>query len=771
MNFTSLYKSIKFIFLSLILLSPILTVAQDNSVDSLKKLLNTQLHDTSRCRVLMILAETAPDNEWPGFNKKLFDLSKAKYEAAAEKGPLKKKFANFLGYAYSNLAFIGQFDGNYDEAMENLYNGNKFYTIANNKQGNLSITISLGAMHQRKNNLIKALEFYEQAAQLAVQLNNPQNELDCYNNIGNVLKQQGNIPNAINYFEKGLRIAEKNNFKGGMSDCLHSLAHIYKSIGDIKKSKEYAFKSLQIREKLKDTHDLSFSLDFVGGFYLEAKDYKTALNYFERSLKLREQLGDKRSLAMSYNSLGACYERMHELDKSLELFNKSLAINTQIGDKEGIANGLENIGKNYLKRNNTAKAYELFKKEFELANEIGYVSLQREAAQMLYEVCKIKGDAKQALTYYEQYNTFKDKLVSEENKKALMSSEFKLAYEKKEQSLKLEQEKKEIIHQQETLRKQSDLDKQKAITYGFMAGFILLIALIVLVFRNLKQSKIANAIISEKKLEVENKNLLIEAKQKEILDSINYAKRIQYTLLAHVDFLNENLPEHFIYFNPKDIVSGDFYWATKVLTSDQRELMYLAVCDSTGHGVPGAFMSLLNISFLNEAINEKEIIEPNKVFEHVRKKLIENISKEGQKDGFDGVLICLEKVNALTEKASYKITYAAANNAPVIVRGQDIIPLPNDRMPVGMGEKKDLFQLYSTDLLPNDMLYIFTDGFADQFGGEKGKKFKYKQLTEKLQQMSTQPMSEQNTRLKSIFENWRGNLEQIDDVCVIGIRG
>jgi serine phosphatase RsbU (regulator of sigma subunit) len=502
---------------------------------------------------------------------------------------------------------------------------------------------------------------------------------------------------------------------------------------------------------------------------LEEKDYKTALSYFEKSLKLREELGDKRSIAMSYNSLGACNDRMNNLDKALELYDKCLALNTQINDKEGMGRALGNIGNLYLRRNNIAKAYELFNKAFQLANEIGYIPLKRDAAFSLYKVCKLKGDDQKALSFHELYIEIKDKLASEENKKALISSEFKLAYEKKEQTLKLEQEKKEIIHQQEALRKQSDLNKQKAITYGFMAGFVLLIALVVLVFRNLKQSKLANAIISEQKLVVENKNMLIEAKQKEIVDSINYAKRIQYTLLAHTDFLNQNLPEHFIYFNPKDIVSGDFYWATKVVRSNNRELVYLAVCDSTGHGVPGAFMSLLNISFLNEAINEKEIIEPNLVFEHVRKRLIENISKEGQKDGFDGVLLCLEHDGSDTNN-TLKLSYAAANNSPVIVRGNDLIQLQNDRMPVGMGEKMDMFNLYQTELRKNDMLYVFTDGFADQFGGEKGKKFKYKQLTEKLQNIAFQSVQEQNERLQSIFENWRGKLEQVDDVCIIGIR-
>lgn len=265
-------------------------------------------------------------------------------------------------------------------------------------------------------------------------------------------------------------------------------------------------------------------------------------------------------------------------------------------------------------------------------------------------------------------------------------------------------------------------------------------------------------IVNERTSEISFQKHIIEEKQKEILDSINYAKRIQYTLLAHAEFLKENIPEHFTYFNPKDIVSGDFYWATK-----NNNKFYLAVCDSTGHGVPGAFMSLLNIGFLSEAINEKGIEKPNEVFDYVRLKLTNTISKEGQKDGFDGILICIDQNNK-------SITYAAANNAPIIIQNNQLVELQADRMPVGVGERKENFALHTIEANKGDTLYLYTDGYADQFGGPKGKKFKYKQLNELLISIHTKPLTEQHSELKSAFEKWRGDLEQVDDVCVIGIR-
>lgn len=247
-------------------------------------------------------------------------------------------------------------------------------------------------------------------------------------------------------------------------------------------------------------------------------------------------------------------------------------------------------------------------------------------------------------------------------------------------------------------------------------------------------------------------------KNREITDSINYAKKIQYTLLAHDAFLIENMPQHFVYFQPKDIVSGDFYWAT---SRDNK--FYLAVCDSTGHGVPGAFMSLLNIGFLSEAINEKQIYKPNEVFDFVRERLTTSISKDGQKDGFDGILICIDKT-------TNTITYSAANNKPVLINTNVLTEAACDKMPVGVGEKKEDFKLHTLTAKKGNMLYLYTDGYADQFGGPKGKKFKYKQLNEQLLASSNLPMHEQKQQLETIFENWRGDIEQTDDVCVIGIR-
>jgi serine phosphatase RsbU (regulator of sigma subunit) len=264
----------------------------------------------------------------------------------------------------------------------------------------------------------------------------------------------------------------------------------------------------------------------------------------------------------------------------------------------------------------------------------------------------------------------------------------------------------------------------------------------VFIFKAFKVSKQKNVIISTQKQEVEKQKHFIEEKQKEIVDSINYVKQIQNTLLLNDEIITKNLRQHFILFKPKDIVSGNFYWANSVV-SENSNLFFIESCDSTGHGVPAAFMSALNTNFINEAINEKHIYEPNIVFNYFRNRLINSISKENQKDGFDGILVCIDKKNNT-------ITYSAANNAPILITKQnELIKLPFDKMPVDKGEKEIEFNLYSINVNSGDWLYLYTDGFADQFGGPSSKKYKYKPLNEFLISINQLPPKQQSQKIKS----------------------
>jgi serine phosphatase RsbU (regulator of sigma subunit) len=336
------------------------------------------------------------------------------------------------------------------------------------------------------------------------------------------------------------------------------------------------------------------------------------------------------------------------------------------------------------------------------------------------------------------------------------------------EEFKYEREKEKLIRQQEEQKKEESR-KTEAFRRNLMMGAGVILLLVVSGFSFVLMKRLA---------ENRKQKSTIEQQRNEMIDSINYARRIQFALLAHDDLLQEYLPEHFILFRPKDIVSGDFYWATSVGDRQKAvsstglaapagsEQFYLAVCDCTGHGVPGAFMSLLNTSFLNEAINEKGIYEPGEIFNYVRRRLVENISHDGNKDGMDGTLIRFTREN----NASIKLSYSAANNPPLIISGNGIRYLSFDKMPVGQGEKEDPFSTFEITSNKGDMLYLFTDGYPDQFGGPKGKKFKYKKLEQLLLEISSLPLQQQSVMLGNAFNEWKGDLEQVDDVCIVGIK-
>jgi serine phosphatase RsbU (regulator of sigma subunit) len=277
--------------------------------------------------------------------------------------------------------------------------------------------------------------------------------------------------------------------------------------------------------------------------------------------------------------------------------------------------------------------------------------------------------------------------------------------------------------------------------------------------------------------QVEEQKEAIEEKSKAITDSINYAQRIQSALLAPAALMKKNLPGHFIFYKPKDIVSGDFYFAAEsshpstatapTATATATTTFWLCVGDCTGHGVPGAFMSLLNISILRELISEQKIDSPDQLLNKQRELIIRALNPDGAeekgKDGMDCVL-------AKFDVANRTVQFACANNPVWIIRDGKLYEFRPDKQPVGVHEGDILpFTLHTWSILPGDCMYLFTDGFADQFGGPRGKKFKYAQLKEKLMSLNTLPVTERGTQLEEAFTGWKGNLEQIDDVLIIGV--
>lgn len=595
--------------------------------------------------------------------------------------------------------------------------------------------------------------------------------------------QETDPTKAEEYGKKSLDLAKKINFRRGEAMAHQSLGEFNNARGYYEMALESFLVSSRIYDQLKDFKKASIVSNSIGNTYLGLEKFEKALEFYKLSSEQAEKANSKLAKATAAVGLSSVYNKMQKFDESIhelhysravfenankdnfsayvyanmaETYNlsgnldsasfyarKALPLMERFNNRYGISLVNQILGNIDFSKDKLNSALNYYFRSLQIAEEDKAVDNQKEVCLQIFKLFEKKGNAEQALAYYKKYNNLKDSLYNGDSRNKLFELQTKYDTESKEKENKLLMQDKEIA--------KKSLQTQRIMFY-FIGGILLLVFVFSYIsFKNLKKQKRMNIILQQQKE-------LVEQSRKEILDSIMYAKRIQTTILAHKEFISENISRNFIFFKPKDIVSGDFYWATQ-----KGNLFYLAVCDSTGHGVPGAFMSLLSISFLNEAIGEKNILKPNEVFNYVRQKLIDNISKEGQKDGFDGILLCLNK-------DTKEITYSAANNRPVLVREDQLIELGGDRMPVGYGERKEDFSLHTIDLKKSDTLYLFTDGYADQFGGPKGKKLMYKKLHEFLLNISKQSFEQQTAALGENFESWKGNLEQVDDVCVIGLK-
>lgn len=584
-----------------------------------------------------------------------------------------------------------------------------------------------------------AVHYFTRSMKQYQQLKDTSRVAGMLNNLALVYKDQGNIFKAMDYYFQSLRIKEQMHDSEGVANACYNIGHAFSESGDTASSIRYHKRALEIRRTMDDRSNIGASLVAVGLFYKNSNRRDLALEYIQEALKIAQELDEEESIAIASYNIGSILYDQGKMKESTELFKKSLFLSRKNKNAKGVAACLESLGQVELEGYKNPKAAIVYleeaygiAKEMESADIIGGVSAKLSSA---YELV---GDSKKALEYLKISSVIGDSLFNAANVRKLTSESLKYEHEKEMLIAQKEQEKKEALANAESFRKN--------LIIGVSILFLILVSLFSFtIYKRLKENR--------------RQKMIIEEQQKEMIASINYAKRIQYALLANADLLKDNLPEHFVLFKPKDIVSGDFYWATL-----KNNYFYLALCDCTGHGVPGAFMSLLNINFLNEAINEKDITAPGEILDHVRKQLIKKL--EGSRDGMDAILLRIPA----TQPGSLSIEYAAANNSGMLMRDGQMIELSKDSMPIGLGERTEGFKTHRLELQKGDSLYVYTDGFADQFGGPKGKKFKYKQLDEALLLNALKPMSEQEQNLSRLFESWKGQLEQVDDVCVMGIR-
>ncbi|OFY90412.1 MAG: hypothetical protein A3K10_09755 [Bacteroidetes bacterium RIFCSPLOWO2_12_FULL_31_6] len=355
-----------------------------------------------------------------------------------------------------------------------------------------------------------------------------------------------------------------------------------------------------------------------------------------------------------------------------------------------------------------------------------------------------------------------DKLEGEKQKLTAIQDEY-IEIEKKlkvKELLVNKQGKTIKVQGNEIVTKAGTIESQKSVIWLSLVFLIIVSALGILAYRSYRLKNKANIVISSQKEEIEKQHHILEEKNKEITDSINYAKRIQDAILPPLKLVRSYMPDSFILYEPKDIVAGDFYWMEGV-----NNLIIFAAADCTGHGVPGAMVSLVCHNAMNRAVREFMLVEPHEILDKTREIVLETFEKSDTevKDGMD---IALCTIN--TE--SMKLSFSGANNGLYFIRNGELREIKPDKQPIGRFDEAKPFTKHMIDLEKGDVIYVFSDGYPDQFGGPKGKKFMYKPFREMLLSIHEKPMDEQHKLLFNSFIQWRGEIEQIDDVCVIGVR-
>ncbi len=601
--------------------------------------------------------------------------------------------------------------------------------------------------------------------------------------------------------QKQLELAREKKLRKLESKAMNTIGASFQVRGNYVKAIESYQQCLKIMEELGDNRGIAAAMGNIGSLYIDLKDFSKALGYQMRCLKLVQQIGNIEGVASSLNNISIIYTGLRDYDQAISYAEKSLDMYDLLKDNYGIASANGNIGNLYFERNLFEKALPYQLKALALANKEGYTylsittgaeigntyhkmkkndvalkyvneaerllkkdpdaSAQMAVSSVLSDVYQALGNYKEAFRNYEITQRIRDSLFRGDVQKELTQKELQMEFDKKlvADSLKNADEKK--VTDALILAKNTQIEKDRIQKFALYGGLILLFVGGGVMYNRFRIIRKQKEIIELKNKETEEQKIIIEEKQKEILSSISYAKRLQEAILPPMSLIRENLPESFVIYKPKDIVAGDFYWIEVV----NRDNILIAAADCTGHGVPGAMVSVVCSNALNRTVKEFEITDPGKILDKTRELVVETFerSETEVKDGMDISLCLLNKKTKVLE-------WAGANNPLWIVRNEKIIEFKPNKQTIGKVDKPSKYETHKVKLEKDDNIYIFTDGYADQFGGPNGKKFKHHQLVDLMCAISTLTINEQKVKLEKEFTDWKGDLEQVDDICVIGIK-
>ncbi len=610
----------------------------------------------------------------------------------------------------------------------------------------------------RNSNPQKALKYAQSAIILSELRNFEQEHIKALSFAGVAEKNLGNYLNSLTYYFEALQIAEKRNYKEDIAYSKINIGNVYIYRQEYKSAIPQLEEALKVASEIKNKEIIAYANLNLGRVYSNLNNYSKALNYLNTALQLRQQLNDTAGIYVCYKYLGDVYFSQNKISNAKIFYYDAIELaKNQKFDTDLLSDANNRLSRCYLSENNFKEAENAAIKSFEYATQINSTLRLRDATFTLFEIYKLTKNAEKSLFFYQKFITYRDSLTNVHNIKEITQLEEKYKYEKENEIKLLEAEKAQLIIDEKFKRERN---RQY---YLFVLALGLLAFSIVIFKHNLVRKK-ANK-------DLQNQRDTIAKQNEEIRDSILYAAKIQNAILPPKSEINKFYPENFILYLPRNIVSGDFYWA-KTLNYNGIEHLILVAADCTGHGVPGAFMSMLGVAFLNEIVNHYSHVNEltsDKILNELREKVITSLNQSGTeretKDGMD-ISLCL------IDTQSLKMQFSGAYNFIFIAReNEEIIKVSADKMPIGVypREKKD-FTRTEFQLLPNDRIYLFSDGFPDQFGGDKNSKFLIKNFKQLISDSYQNDMKTQEMIFKNAFEQWKGDRKQLDDILVMGIK-
>lgn len=607
---------------------------------------------------------------------------------------------------------------------------------------------SLSKYNEEKNAFTKALYYFEKSKK-------DKSKAEVYTNLGNLHSKLADYEKAMKYYLEAKKIHETTNNYDGLFHVNQAIGVMYFEKGDLKRAKEYLYGVTKYFSQKKSTTGKADVFTNIAGIYWSENKLDSSLYFFKLSLNEALKSTNIDKIAVTYNNIGHTYNSWKQPDSAIPYFQKSIAYYNKMNNYGGICIANSGLGTSYLMLKNYSQAekhYQIAISTAEKNNIRKFAINQYKLSSKLYAELK---NYKKAYDLLITYIKMKDSLENDNKNRLLEEMQAKYEYDKQENKIA-------FLKEQEFLKdeRRKQVEQKNKMLFIALTGIIILISITAFfIWRSYNIKKETNNKLILQNLEIAQQN-------KEIKDSIKYAKRIQEAILPPHVQIKKLLADYFILYKPKDIVSGDFFWV-----EEKNDIVYFAVVDCTGHGVPGAFMSIVGRNGLNDAINMLNNPNAAEILDYlnyyVNQSLHQTYETSTVRDGMDISLCVYNKQKKILQ-------FAGANNSLWQIKNKDgeLVEIKADKQPIGnyVGYHSKPFTNHTVSYQSGDRIYLLSDGYADQFGGPKGKKFKYSRLKELIINAYHKTFNEQLQLLDEEFEKWKGNLEQIDDVCIMGIK-